>query len=245
MREEATRVHLIGAAGAGMVALAHLLLDRGARVTATDRTPGAAAARLRERGVDLRAGGAAASLPEDVERVVHSLAVPDDDPQRAAARARGVPDVSYPEAAAALLAERRGVGIAGTHGKTTTSAMVAHGLRRAGAEPSWLVGGEAPDRGRPGGAGDGDLLVVAACEYRSSFLRYRLALGVVLNVEADHLDWFGTEAAVEEAFREFAARAESLVIGAAAATRLGPRGRGRSSTRTFALDGAADVRAAG
>ncbi len=245
MREEATRVHLIGAAGAGMVALAHLLLDRGARVTATDRAPGAAAARLRERGVELRAGGTEASLPEDVERVVHSLAVPDDDPERNAARARGLPDVSYPEAVAALLETRRGVGIAGTHGKTTTSAMVAHGLRRAGERPSWLVGGEAIDLGRPGGAGEGDLLVVEACEYRSSFLRYRLALGLVLNVEADHLDWFGTEAAVEAAFREFAARAETLVIGAGAAERLGRSARGRSSTRTFALDGPADVRAAG
>lgn len=235
------RVHLIGASGAGMSALGHLLIDRGVRVTASDRAPSEPARALLARGVEVQRGAEAALLPPHATSVVHSLAVPYDDPQRAEARARGIEVISYPEAVAGLLESRRGVGVAGTHGKTTTTALLAHGLRRGGADPSWLVGGDAIDLERPGRAGAGEVMVVEACEYRSSFLRYPLAIALVMNVEADHLDWFETEERVVEAFRAFANRAETLVIGAAAAERVGRLDRPPASTRTFAIDGAADV----
>ena len=237
-------VHLIGAGGAGMGALAHLLLDLGTAVSASDEVAGEGVLDLRGRGLDVAAGHRAENLPADVARVVYSLAVPPDNVERRAARQRGIAELSYPSAVARLLESRRGIGVAGTHGKTTTTALVAHALRSAGADPSWLIGGVPVDLGgRSGGAGGSDLLVVEACEYRAAFHAYPLEIGVVLNVEPDHLDWYEDEAGVIDAFETFAARPSRLIASRAAASRLGAPGR---AALTFDLDDAdADVTAVG
>src|SRR5690606_31991402 len=146
--------------------------------------------------------------------VVRSAAVPDDNREVAAARARGVPVLKYAEALGRLTARRRTVAIAGTHGKTTTTALVAHLLEAAGADPGWIVGGRPLDR-PPGRWGRGPL-VVEACEYDRSFLNLAPEIAAVLSVAPDHLDCFGDAGGVRAAYLAFAGRLPAgapLVLG--------------------------------
>lgn len=210
-------VHLIGIGGAGMSVVAALLAARGATVSGSDARPGPVLDALRERGVTVHEGHDAAvvdALP-GTARVVVSTAVRESNPELAAARARGLAVLHRSEALALLMAGRRVVAVAGAHGKTTTSAMLAVALEEIGAEPSFAIGGAVV---RPGqvnerggslaGAGDGagEIFVAEADESDGSFLAYEPFVALVTNVEPDHLDHFGSREAFEAAFVEFAQR---------------------------------------
>ena len=207
------RVHLVGVGGAGMSAIAGLLAARGLAVSGSDAKEGPALDGLRAAGVTVHVGHDAAHV-EDVDSVVLSSAIRETNPELARARERGLPVLHRSEALAALMAGRIGIAVAGAHGKTTTSAMVATALAAAGREdevldPSYAIGGTVltPAGATPGyRTGAGDAFVAEADESDGSFLAYAPAVAVVTNVEPDHLDHYGTTEAFEAAFAAFADR---------------------------------------
>ncbi|KRD40490.1 UDP-N-acetylmuramate--alanine ligase [Oerskovia sp. Root918] len=201
-------VHLIGIGGAGMSVVARLLTARGVRVQGSDAKGSAVVEALRADEVPVHVGHAAANV-EGADTLVLSSAVRPDNPELVAARAAGLRVLHRSEALAALMAQGRSVAVAGAHGKTTTSAMIATTLRSAGLDPSFAIGGSVitSDGAIPGGwLGAGDVLVAEADESDGSFLNYAPTIAVVLNVEPDHLDHYGSREAFEQAFVDFAAR---------------------------------------
>lgn len=205
---ELGRVHLVGVGGAGMSAIAALLAARGLAVSGSDAAGGPALPGLRAAGVTVHVGHDA-SLVTDVDTVVVSSAVRESNPELAAARAAGLRVLHRSEALAALMADRDAVAVAGAHGKTTTSAMVATALLHAGADPSFAIGGTVLTVDGPlggGRSGSGPAFVAEADESDGSFLAYEPLVAVVTNVEPDHLDHYGSREAFEDAFVAFARR---------------------------------------
>jgi len=201
------RVHLIGVGGAGMSAIATLLAARGLEVSGSDaRAVGLE--RLGAAGVTVHQGHAPRYV-EGAGTVVVSTAIRPTNPELSRARELGIAVRHRSQALAALMADRRAVAVAGAHGKTTTSAMLAVALRAVGLDPSFAIGGTVlSDDGPLGGAhdGTGELFVAEADESDGSFLAYRPQIALVTNVEPDHLDHYGSRAAFEQAFVDFAAR---------------------------------------
>ncbi|MEZ6067485.1 MAG: UDP-N-acetylmuramate--L-alanine ligase [Planctomycetaceae bacterium] len=189
----AVQTHLIGVCGAGMKALAEYLVSAGARVTGSDlSTDSRTATTLRSQGVELYAGHAASHLPPQCRRVVHSAAIPADNPERVAARAANLPLISYPKFIAELSRMRQTIGIAGTHGKSTTTAAIASLLSASGPAPDVLCGAEVIDTGRNGWSGDSRRLVVECCEYRRHFLDVAINTLLLTGIEWDHVDSFAS-----------------------------------------------------
>lgn len=209
--ESAPVAHLVGINGSGMKALAEFLLDLGWSIHGSDAQP--LPSDLPEDSIWHRVrfslGHAESNLADEAQLVVHSPAVAESNPERAAASQRGLPVLSYVEMLAELLSSRRAICIAGTHGKTTTTAIVATILREAGLSASAIIGGEAVGYGRSGWSGESDWIVVEACEYRRHFLQFSPHIAAILNVEADHFDCFATVEDAQAAFAEFASRVSS------------------------------------
>jgi len=247
------RVHLVGVGGAGMSAVAPLLAARGLRVSGSDAQDGAALVGLRAAGVEVHVGHDAAHV-EDVDTLVVSSAVRASNPEVARARERGLPVLHRSEALAALMADRDAVAVAGAHGKTTTSGMVAAALVHADADPSFAIGGVVrATAGTLGGARHGaGPFVAEADESDGSFLAYEPLVAVVTNVEPDHLDHYGTRERFEAAFERFADRVRDggLLVACAddpGATRLVAAVRARLAARgvqvrTYGASQDADVR---
>ncbi|WP_104432794.1 UDP-N-acetylmuramate--L-alanine ligase [Kineococcus xinjiangensis] len=192
-----------------MSGIARLLLARGIPVSGSDARDSAVLADLRAAGARVEVGHAAEHLG-DADTVVVSTAVREANPELAEARRRDLAVLHRSQALAALMAGRRAAAVAGTHGKTTTSSMLAVALQEAGLDPSYAIGGELtpgqPQQGRGARDGGGDVFVAEADESDGSFLAYSPAVAVVTNVEPDHLDHYGTAEAVEEAFAAFTRR---------------------------------------
>lgn len=241
---DTSRLHFVGIGGAGMSGLAELLLERGHEVSGCDRQAGAVTERLTGLGIDVRIGHGD-HAPPDAALIVTS-AVPADDPEIDAARSRGQTVVKRAELLGAVMEGMRGIAIAGTHGKSTTTAMIGAVLEAAGRDPTVLVGGRIRGRGGNVRVGSGPWLVAEADEYDRSFLTLSPECAVINNVEADHLDTYGTMDALRAAFREFAARtrAGGVVLRGIddPETREVPVPPGRRSV-TFGLAADADVRA--
>lgn len=228
-----TRPYLVGIGGCGMSALARLLSEDGATVRGSDLSPTAITQSLGASGIEIGFDQTAASLPADLDGVIASAAVRPDHPQALEAESRGLPVLTYAEALGRCMAGRTGVSIAGTHGKSTTTAMLGCVLADAGLDPGVIVGAScgqlaagaltdseqfAERDGRPAGfrlgaravpaggyAGRPGFLLAEACEFNRSFHHHRPVIGAVMNVEADHLDIYGSLDAVVLAFAEFAA----------------------------------------
>ncbi|MEN8376257.1 MAG: UDP-N-acetylmuramate--L-alanine ligase [Gemmatimonadota bacterium] len=198
-------VHLIGIAGAGVSVLAELILRSGGEVSGCDLRPGAVGKDLRDRGARIEQGHDADHV-EDAVAVITTAAVPASHPELARARARGIPVLKRAEALGALVNRGTVVGIAGTHGKSTTTAMTAAILVEAGLDPTAMVGGRIDAWGSGLRLGARDLFVVEADEYDRSFHELQPTIAVVTNLEADHLDIYGTLEAVEEAFDTYVER---------------------------------------
>jgi UDP-N-acetylmuramate--alanine ligase len=209
------RLHFVGIGGAGMSGLALVCARLGAEVTGSDRVDSSYMERLRAAGLDPIVGHDAANVPDGAEVVV-STAIAEDNPESALARRRGTEPIHRGELLAELCAEKRLIAIAGTHGKTTTTAMAAWALRALGADPAFFVGGEVPGLGPDGGPvnagwGEGEWVIAEADESDASFLRLRPEVAVVTNVEMDHHSRWGSLAELHEAFRAFAGPARGLV----------------------------------
>jgi UDP-N-acetylmuramate--alanine ligase len=210
------RLHFIGIGGAGMSGLALVCARLGATVTGSDRSDSSYMERLRAAGLEPAVGHDAANLPEGAEVVV-STAIGADNPELALARERGIEPIHRGALLAELCAEKRLIAVAGTHGKTTTTAMVVWALRAIGADPAFFVGGEVPGVGEDGapanaGWGEGDWVVAEADESDASFLRLRPEVAVVTNVEMDHHARWGSLAELHEAFRAFLAPAAGAAL---------------------------------
>jgi UDP-N-acetylmuramate--L-alanine ligase/UDP-N-acetylenolpyruvoylglucosamine reductase len=195
--------HFIGIGGAGMSALADALLDLGASVSGSDAVESEATRDLARRGARVYIGHNPANLA-DADHVVVTGAVPTDNPELAAAHERGIPVTKRAELVGLLMDTRHGVAVAGTHGKTTTSGMIAWVLARAGLDPAYLVGSSIRGLGAGGHWGGGRHLVAEADEYDRSFLHMRPEVAVITNIETDHLEYYGTPEAIAEAFEQFA-----------------------------------------
>ncbi|MEW6249423.1 MAG: UDP-N-acetylmuramate--L-alanine ligase [Planctomycetota bacterium] len=201
---EKRRLHLVGVGGCGMSGLAALLLRRGARVTGSDARPSAEIARLVERGAAITTQQRAESVPPDAELVVASAAIPADHPELLEARRRGLPVCKYAQMLGAVMARLDGIAIAGTHGKSTTTAWLTFVLRCAGLDPSFVVGATVPQLGGGSGDGAGRHFIAEACEYDRSFLNLRPHRAAILNIEEDHLDCYKNIAEIRTAFALFA-----------------------------------------
>ncbi|MBN1418305.1 MAG: UDP-N-acetylmuramate--L-alanine ligase [Planctomycetes bacterium] len=234
----ARTVHIVGICGSGARGLARIFAGRGVRVSGSDRSPGETADALRALGVVVRVGHGASALPPDAEIVIRSAAIPDENPEIVEAKRRGIPCLKYAEAVGWLTRQATTVAVAGTHGKSTTTAMLARILEAAGMAPGILVGADYDDIG--GGGRWGDPFIVEACEYDRSFLRYASRAAVITNIEADHLDYYRDLDEIREAFAAFLLGLPSgspAIVGREA---LVPEIRKAAEARGLALDDVGD-----
>ncbi len=197
------RVHFIGIGGVGMSGIAEVLCTLGYDVSGSDIAASPATERLAAAGARICVGHAAGNL-DDADVVVVSSAIHADNPELRAARERRIPVVPRAEMLAELMRFRRGIAVAGTHGKTTTTSLVASVLSEGGLDPTFVIGGQLIAAGRNAGLGQGDWLVAEADESDGSFLRLTPLIAVVTNIDADHLENYGGDfARVQAAFSEF------------------------------------------
>jgi len=208
------RIHMIGIGGCGMRALARVLLDRGAIVTGSDCLAAGPIERLIDAGASVTVGQRAENIPLECDLVVHSAAIHEQNPELLEAERRSCEVVKYSQMLGRLMADRVGIAVAGTHGKSTTTAMVSYVLSGAGTDPSFVVGATVEQLGGPSGAGAGKHFVVEACEYDRSFLNLCPKFAAVLNIEEDHLDCYRDLSAIVEAFKAFATQmpADGLLV---------------------------------
>lgn len=185
-----------------MSALASLLLESGVEVSGSDLKESGALERLRALGARVVVGHEAANVGE-ADVVCYSTAIPASNVELVAARARGLTVLSRAELLVALTEGRRVIAVSGTHGKTTTTAMIAFALVRAGLQASYVIGAELNEAGASGHYGASDLMVVEADESDGTFLRLNPEIAVVTNVEPDHLDFYGSFEALEQAFADY------------------------------------------
>ena len=189
------RVHFIGIGGAGMSGIARIMLARGLPVSGSDAKDSVTLAALRALGATVHVGHSSGGVG-DVDTVVVSTAIREDNPELVEAHARGLRVVHRAGALASVMAGRRAVAVAGTHGKTTTTSLLTVALQRCGADPSFAIGGNLNESGANAHNGTGDVFVAEADESDGSFLLYSPTAAIVTNVEPDHLDHYGTPAAV-------------------------------------------------
>lgn len=208
------RVHMVGIGGAGMSGIARLLLARGIAVSGSDLKDSRGLEDLRQAGAVVSVGHRAQQIGE-ADAVGVSTAIPDSNAEVRAALERGIPVYARAQLLAALAKGRRTIAVSGTHGKTTTTSMLAVILERAGVDPSFVIGGDLNESGSGARHGDGPVFVAEADESDGSFLLLSPEVAVVTNVEADHLDFYrGGENEIRAAFSAFLNSAErSLVCG--------------------------------
>ncbi|WP_437579163.1 UDP-N-acetylmuramate--L-alanine ligase [Sorangium sp. So ce887] len=204
-RGRVRHVHFVGIGGVGMSGLAEILRSLEFEVSGSDLKESSTTRRLTSLGVRIDIGHRAENVC-GVDVVVYSSAVRPDNPELTEARALGIPAIGRAEMLAELMRVKYGVAIAGSHGKTTTTSLVATVLRAAGLDPTVVVGGKMAALGTNARLGAGDLLVAEADESDGSFLRLTPTIAVVTNIDAEHLDHYGTHERIKDAFVEFAAR---------------------------------------
>ena len=206
MRHKVRRVHFVGIGGAGMSGIAEVLLNLGYQVSGSDVAESAATRRLARLGAQVSMGHEAAHV-EGADAVVTSTAVKPDNPEVTAARARRAPVVPRALMLAELMRLRQGIAVAGTHGKTTTTSLVASVLAEAGMDPTFVIGGRLEAAGTNAKLGQGEFIVVEADESDASFLYLQPVLAVVTNIDADHMETYGHDfARLRQAFVEFVQR---------------------------------------
>jgi UDP-N-acetylmuramate--alanine ligase len=240
-------IHFVGIGGIGMSGIAEVLADRGLTVTGCDVKGSAATDLLASRGIEVTTNGHDPSHLAGVDAIVVTSAVKGSNAEIDAAQQRGIQVIKRKEILGAIVNEKRAVGVAGTHGKTTTSAMISVILEEAGFDPTILIGGMLRNIGSNAKNGGGDLLVVEADEYDRTFHELRPEIAVITNVEADHLEYYGSFEAIEEAFAIFARAARKVIVACVddppVARLLKTLGPGGASIVTYGLSELADVRA--
>ena len=203
MKHAVKHIHFVGIGGAGMSGIAEILHNLGYSVSGSDQSDSAVTRRLAELGIRIAIGHDAAHI-EGAEAVVTSTAVKGDNPEVIAARAKRIPVVPRAVMLAELMRLKKGIAIAGTHGKTTTTSLVTSVLAEAGVDPTFVIGGKLNSAGANSALGKGDYIVVEADESDASFLNLLPVLSVVTNIDADHMDTYGHDfARLKQAFVDF------------------------------------------
>ena len=201
------RGHLVGIGGVSMSSLAEVLSGMGLSISGSDMSEGPNVLSLRSKGIDVAIGHRAENVTPDVDFLVRTAAVHDENPEIVAAHAQGIPVFERTQAWGAISRDyRNALCISGTHGKTTTTSMCTHILMAADRDPTVMIGGTLPLLHAGHRVGHGDTIVMEACEYYNSFLSFHPSVAVILNIEADHLDFFKDLEDVEHSFRTFAER---------------------------------------
>ncbi|TQF03124.1 UDP-N-acetylmuramate--L-alanine ligase [Kitasatospora acidiphila] len=209
--------HFIGIGGAGMSGLAKILTARGAKVSGSDAKESETVLALRALGAAVAVGHAAENVPDGASSIVVSSAIRQDNPELAAARERGIPVVHRSDALAALMGGRRALAVAGTHGKTTTTSMLAVALDTLGLDPSYAIGGDLDAPGSNAHHGTGEIFVAEADESDRSFHKYAPEVAIILNVELDHHANYASMDEIYESFETFVGRIQpggTLVVSA-------------------------------
>ena len=203
MKHAVKHIHFVGVGGAGMSGIAEILHNLGYTVSGSDQADGAVTRRLAELGIRIHIGHDAAHI-EGAEALVTSTAVKGDNPEVIAARSRRIPIVPRAVMLAELMRLKKGIAIAGTHGKTTTTSLVTSVLAEAGVDPTFVIGGKLNSAGANSALGSGEYIVVEADESDASFLNLLPVLSVVTNIDADHMDTYGHDfARLKAAFVDF------------------------------------------
>ena len=206
------RVHLVGIGGVSMRPLGLVLQGMGMEVTGSDMSVSASTQELVDKGITVHIGHQEENIA-GAECVIRTAAVNNDNPEIAAARSAGIPVFERAQAWGVIMRDyQNAVCVAGTHGKTTTTSMLTHILMAAEADPTVMIGGYLPLLRAGHRVGKGDTILLESCEYCDSFLNFAPTLAVILNVEADHLDYFKDLADVEKSFRAFAELSSGQVI---------------------------------
>jgi UDP-N-acetylmuramate--alanine ligase len=193
-------VHMVGIGGVGMSALAQLLADAGAQVTGSDTSISPTLDAVEKKGIKVTIGHMENNIPEDTDLVIYTDAAHDDNVERREAHRRGIPQMSYFKALGEVAKGKQTIAIAGTHGKTTTTGMLAKILADAGAEPTAVIGSIVKDFGSNYLPGTSDLFIVEACEYRDHLLELSPSVLVITNLEWDHTDYFPSLEALQATF---------------------------------------------
>src|SRR5712692_9707712 len=243
--ENIKNIHFVGIGGIGMSGIAEILAEEGVGVSGCDLKRSTTTDLLLSRGIPVSLGHDPAHLA-GVDAVVVTAAVKGENSEIAAAARRGIPVIPRKEILGALADRKRSVGVSGTHGKTTTSAMIATIVEEAGLDPTILVGGMLRNIGRNAKRGQGDLLVVEADEYDRTFHHLHPEIAVVTNIEADHLEYYGSFEAIAEAFRVFVEgiKAGGTVVGCADDPTVAARlKKTKQRTIRYGLGDHADLRA--
>ena len=203
MKHAVKKIHFVGVGGAGMSGIAEILHNLGYAVSGSDQSDSATSRRLADLGIRIHVGHDAANIA-DAQAVVTSTAVKGDNPEVIAARSRRIPVVPRAVMLAELMRLKKGIAIAGTHGKTTTTSLVTCVLAEAGVDPTFVIGGRLNSAGANSRLGSGEYIVVEADESDASFLNLMPILSVVTNIDADHMDTYGHDfARLKAAFVEF------------------------------------------
>ncbi|MEY3991467.1 MAG: UDP-N-acetylmuramate--L-alanine ligase [Pseudomonadota bacterium] len=203
MKHAIRKIHFIGVGGSGMSGIAEVLLNLGYQISGSDLSDSATLRRLASLGIETHIGHAASNVKQ-ADAVVTSTAVKADNPEVVAARERHIPIVPRAVMLAELMRLKQGVAIAGTHGKTTTTSLVASVLAAAGLDPTFVIGGRLNSAGANAKLGTGDYIVVEADESDASFLNLLPVMAVVTNIDADHMETYGHDfGRLKQAFVEF------------------------------------------
>ena len=198
------KFHFIGAGGIGMSGLAKLLIKNKAIVAGSDQTASGVTDRLCQLGADIKIGHNENNLSTETDAVVISAAIKKDNPELKLVRKRGYKIKKYAQMLGELMNGYDGIAVAGTHGKSTTSGWLTYCLKEAGLDPNFIIGAEITQLGSSSGVGDGKYFIAEACEYDRSFLNLKPKIAAILNIEADHLDYYKNEEEIVNAFGEFA-----------------------------------------
>jgi UDP-N-acetylmuramate--alanine ligase len=201
---EGKRYHFIGIGGVGTSALAAILMKEKAIVSGSDMSSSVLTDRLSTGGAAVKIGHAAANLPADLDGVVISAAVRDDNPELLEARRRKIMVYKYAQMLGLVMDRYKGVAISGTHGKSTTTGWLVYVLKKLGIEPNFVVGADITQFDASSGIGSSDIFIAEACEYDRSFLNFHPAVGIILNIEPDHLDYYSDIDEIVSAFGAFA-----------------------------------------
>jgi UDP-N-acetylmuramate--alanine ligase len=202
MRARVNNIHMVGIGGSGMNGIAEVLINMGFNVTGSDLAAGAAVRRLQKLGAIVYIGHGADNV-RDVDVLVKSTAIPDDNPELKRARELGVPIIPRAEMLAELMRLRTGIAVAGTHGKTTTTSLLATIFTEAGYDPTVIIGGRLNTYGANARLGEGDYLIAEADESDGSFLCLAPVVTVVTNVDEDHMDFYSDRDQIDESFTTF------------------------------------------
>ncbi len=203
IRERIKNVHFVGIGGIGMSGIAQILLEMNYKVSGSDIRENKNTKFLREKGARIFIGHSEDNVSQEVQVVVYSSAVKEDNPEIRKAKSLGIPVIPRGEMLAELFKLKEGIAVSGSHGKTTTTSMIAHILEEAGFDPTVIIGGILHRLGGNAKLGEGDLLVSEADESDGSFLKLSPVVGVVTNIDREHLDFYSDIEEVIEAFREF------------------------------------------